>query len=138
MAIAGNLTDWRTATHGSPTSLTDYTAKTLSVQMSLDGEEVDATTFGNFYRDFERSFINGTFEVQYKYDSTIWGVVSLLMTNGTSVDFQYSPDGTTTGKPKVTGAMVCTSMGSPASVGDLLVIDVTFRINGAVTFDSHA
>lgn len=137
MAIGGQNTDWRHATHGSPSSLTDYTAKTMSVTLALDGEEVDATTFGNLYRDFERSFISGTFEVQYKYDTTIWTVLSDIFTNGTSVDFQYSPDGATNPKPKVSGAMVCTNLQSPAQVGDLLVLSATFRINGAATFGTN-
>lgn len=137
MAIGGQNTAWKHATHGAPTSLTDYSTKTRNVTMSLEGEEVDATVFGNLFRDYERSFINGSFEAEYKYDTTIFGVLGDLFTNGTSVDFEYSPNGTTATNPKVTGAMICTSVSSPAAVGDLLVVSATFRINGTVTFGTH-
>jgi hypothetical protein len=137
MAIAGQLSDFRHGTNGALTTLTDFTAKTLGVSLSIEGEEVDATTFGNVYRDFEGSFIGGSFSVTYKYDATIFGQLGAIMTNRDSIDFQWSPDGTASGKPKVTGAMVMTSLNNDASVGDLLQIECEFRINGAITFGTH-
>ena len=138
MAIGGQLSDWRHGTNGATTSLTDFTAKTRSISFSIEGEEVDATTFGNLYRDYEGSFLNATFEVTYKYDATIFGQLGAIMSNRDSVDFQYSPDGATTGKPKVTGAAIMTSFSSPASVGELLELTVSWRVNGAATPGTHS
>lgn len=138
MAIGGQLSDWRTGTHGAATSLTDFTAKTSNVSLSIEGEEVDSTTFGNLYRDFEGSFVGGTISVTYNHDTTIFGQLGAIMTNRTSVDFQWSPDGTGSTKPKVTGAAVMTSLTSGASVGELLQIEATYRINGAITFGAHS
>ena len=137
MAIGGQNSLWKHATHGTPTVLVDYSASTRNVTLSLDGEEVDATTFGNLFRDYERSFISGTFEAEYKYATAMWVVLGDIFTNGTSVDFEYSPNGSTSTYPKVTGAMVCTNFTAPVAVGDLLVFTATFRINGTATFGTH-
>lgn len=137
MSIGGQNTIWKHATHGTPAVLVDYSAKTMSVTLSNEGEEVDATVFGNLYRDFERSFISGTFEAQYKYDATIYTVLGDIFTNGTSIDFEFSPNGSTAGYAKMTGAMVCTSLGFPAAVGELLTMTANFRINGTITFGTN-
>ena len=138
MAIGGQLSDWRHGTNGATTTLTDFTSKTRSVSFSIEGEEVDSTTFGDLFRNYEGSFLNATFETVYKHDTTVFGQLGAIMANRDSVDFQYSPDGTTTGKPKVTGAAIITSFSSPASVGELLEITVSWRVNGAATFGTHS
>jgi hypothetical protein len=137
MAIGGQNSLWKHSSHSAPTSNVDYSASTRNVTLSMDGEEVDATTFGNLFRDYERSFVSGTFEAEYKFGTAMWVVVADIFTNGTSVDFEYSPNGSTGGYPKITGAMVCTNLNSPASVGELLVFTATFRINGTITATTH-
>ena len=137
MAIAGQLSDVRHGTNGAVAVLTDFTAKTRNFSLNIEGEEVDATTFGNVYRDFEGSFIGGTISATYKHDTTVFGQLGAIMVNRDSIDFQWSPDGTASGKPKVTGAMVMTSFQNDGSVGDLLEIQCEFRINGAITFATH-
>lgn len=134
MAIAGSATTWKHATHGSPAALTDYTTKTRSVTLTNDGEEVDATVFGDSFREYEQSFKSAEITVQYKYDATIWQVIADLYTNGTSVIWELGPVGTTGGNPQIEGSMVCRTFTQPFPVGELQVLDVTFRVTGAVTF----
>lgn len=134
MAVGGALSDWRHGKHGTPTTLTDFTAKTMSVTANFEAETVEATTFGDSYRNFEQSFKNATIEAVYKYDSTIYGDLADLYSNGTSVDFQLCPDGATSTKPKITGKIFVTSFGVPVEIGNLLQFNVSFQVDGAVTF----
>lgn len=137
MAIAGASTVWAHATHGSPSSNTDYSSKTQELSINFDGEEVDATTFGDSFREYEQSFKNAEIEVTYKWDSTIHTVITDLWKNGTSVTFSLSPIGTTGGNPRVTGSLICRSINMPFSVGELQTIEATFRVTGTPTFDTH-
>jgi hypothetical protein len=138
MALGGKNTDWRHGTNGAVAVLTDFTAKTISVSPSWEAEQVESTTFGDTYREFEQSFKSGTIEVEYKSDDTIFGQLAAIYNNGDSVSFQYSPDGTASGKPKVTGSMIMTSFSPPASIGEILTISVSWQISGATTFTTHS
>ena len=140
MPIAGQVsgTNFQHGTHGATSTLTDVTTKMRGVNMSLDGEEVDATVFGDGFRSYEQSFKNGTIEATYKYDTTVWGQLTAIYNGSDSVDFQFGPTGIATGAAKITGAMIITKIGAPAQVGNLLEIPVSFRITGAVTFDTFA
>jgi hypothetical protein len=138
MAIGGAATTWKHATHGSPSSNTDYTAKTMSVNPTFDGEEVDATTFGDSFRESEQTFKSFAFTVRYKYDSTIWAVIGDLWTNGTSITFELGPVGVTPPNPKITGSMYCQSFSEPFNVGELQVMEVSFKGTGAPSFGAFS
>jgi hypothetical protein len=137
MAIGGVLSDWRHGTNGATSTLTDFTAKTFSASMSNEAETVDSTVFGDSSRDYEQSYKNANIDLTYKYDATIYGQLAAIYSNGDTVSFQLSPDGTTTGKPKITGSAFMTSFGVPVNVGDRLELSVAWQVSGAVTFGTH-
>jgi hypothetical protein len=134
MAIGGQNTTWKHGTNGAVSSNTDFSAKTRSINPSFSAEEVDSTTFGDAYREFEQSFKNATISAQYKYDTTIFGQMSAIYNAGDTVTFEIGPDGTTAGKPKITGSMVMTTFNVPIGIGDLEILDCSWRVSGAVTF----
>lgn len=141
MAIGGNLSDWQHGTNGAPTVLTDNTGKTQSVVIDFGSEEVDATVFGDSFREFEQSFKNATIQAVYKHDTAIWTIITDIYTNAPAggVNYQLGPDGTTTGKPKITGSMILSpSFSQPIPLGELLVLNVGWRVTGAVTFGTFA
>jgi hypothetical protein len=138
MALGGKNSNWQHGTNGAPTVLTNFTTKTMSVTLNAEAETVEATVFGDAYRDFEQSFKNATIDVQYKYDATLYGQLAAIYNAGDVVNFQLSPDGTTSTNPKITGAAFVTSFGTPVEVGNLLVLDVSFQVSGVVTFDTHS
>lgn len=138
MALGGKNSDWQHGTNAAPTVLTDFTGKTMSVTLNAEAETVESTVFGDAYRDYEQSFKNATLDVQYKYDATIYGQLADLYNNGTIVDFRLSPDGTGSTKPKIEGDAFITSFGTPVEVGNLLVLDVSFQVSGALSFGTHS
>lgn len=138
MALGGKNSNWQHGTNAAPTVLTNFTSKTMSVTLNAEAETVESTVFGDAYRDYEQSFKNATIDVQYKYDATIYGQLADLYNNGTIVDFQLSPDGTGSTNPKIEGDAFITSFGTPVEVGNLLVLDVSFQVSGALTFGAHS
>lgn len=137
MAVGGQNSDWRHGTNGAASVLTDFTAKTMSVSLSAEAEQVESTTFGDSYRDYEQSFKNATIDVQYKYDATLFGQLSAIYNAGDIVDFRLSPSGTTAPSVKIEGKAFITSFGTPVEIGNLLVLDVSFQVSGAVTFGAY-
>lgn len=131
-------TVWKHASNGSPSSNVDYSAKTMSLVPNYDGESVDATTFGDAFRDKEQTFKSFGFSVKYKYDATIWQIIADLWSNGTSITFELGPVGTASTSPKVTGSMFCQSFSEPFNVGELQVMEVKFEGTGSPTFGSYS
>lgn len=138
MAIGGSSSDWRHGTNGAVTTLTDFSAKTISVEASWEAEQVESTTFGDSYREYEPSFKNGTIEVEYYFDTTIFGQLSAIYNGADTIDFQLSPKGTANGEVKIAGSMFITELGLPVEIGELIAIPVTFQSSGAVTFTTHS
>lgn len=138
MAIGGSSSDWRTGTNGAVAVLTDFSAKTISVESSFEAEQVESTTFGDTYREYEQSFKNGTIEVEYKYDATIFGQMAAIYNGGDTVSFQLSPTGTASGAVKITGSAFITELGMPVEIGELLQMSVSYQVSGAVTFSTHS
>lgn len=138
MAIGGKNSNWQHGLNATPTTLeAGISAKTISATLNAEAETVESTTFGDGYRNYEQSFKNSTIDVQYKYDTTIYGQIAAIFDAGTSVNFQLCPDGTDVGKPKVTGSGFITSFGTPVEIGNLLVMDVSFQVDGALTFGTN-
>lgn len=138
MAIAGKNTTFKHGTHGAISSNTDFTGKMMSLSPSFDSEEVDATVFGDGFRQFEQSFKNATIDAVYKYDPTVFGQLAALYDGADVVTWEIGPDGDDTGKAKITGSMILKKLDPPAGIGDLLKINVSFRVTGAVVFGSFS
>ncbi len=134
MSIAGKDTTFKHGTNGAVGALTDFTTKTRSLNTSFEAEEVDATVFGDGYRQFEQSFKNATITAQYKHDTTVFGQLTAIYNGADTVIWEIGPIGTTATNPQIEGSMVMTSLSLPYPVGDLMVIDVTWRVTGAVVF----
>jgi hypothetical protein len=133
MALGGKNSTWKHKLTGNAT-LTDFSTKTMGVTLNASGETVEATVFGDTYRDYEQSFKNATIDVTYKYDTTVYGQIAAIYNAGDTVDFELYPDGDAAGKPKISGAIFITSFGTPVEIGNLLQMSVTFQVAGALTF----
>lgn len=137
MSVGGATSAWKHGTNGAISTNTDFTSYTLSVNPSFDAEEVDATTFGDTYRDFEQSYKNATIDVEMKYDATRFGQMAAIYNGGDVVTWELSPAGTAATNVKITGSMVMTKFNPSVTVGDLIKMTMTFRVSGAVTFTTH-
>lgn len=133
MALGGKNSAWKHKLTGNLT-LTDFTTKTMSVTLNASAEQVESTTFGDGYRNYEQSFKNATVEAEYKYDATLYGQLAAIYNNGDTVDFELFPDGDSAGKPKISGAAFITEFGTPVEIGNLLTLSVSFQVDGVLTF----
>lgn len=137
MAIGGVNVDWRTGSQAAPTTLVDYTQKTVSVDLNVDNTLEQSTTFGDTSHTYEVGFKDGTINVTYNWDATIHDIVEDAWTQGTAVNFQLSPAGTASGARRVTGSAYVMSIGMPHEVGGIQQFNVEYKITGDATFGAH-
>lgn len=135
--VGGKLTNWEHGTNGATTTLTDFTAKTESVDASFDNAMLEANTFGTSSKKYLPGLKDGSISATYHYDTTIFGQLNAIYANQDAVSFEYSPDGTTSGKPKATGSMYMSSFSAPAEVDSVLTISVEWQVTDTVTFGTH-
>jgi hypothetical protein len=137
-SVGGILSDWRHGTNGATGVLTDFSAKTMSVELDREAENEDATAFQSTYRSAVQSFKNGTIECEYLYDTTIHGQLAAIFNGGDTVIFALSPTGTANGEVEITGSMFMTNLGTPVEVGEVQVIPVSWQTTGAITDGVHS
>ena len=138
MAVGGKDSTLKHGTQAAPQVLTDYTSKVISASPDFGGDYDDATTWGTKYREKEATFKDAKMSVTYKSDEDIFIVVSAIYSEDTEIDFELSPMGTEAGKPKVTGKMILPNFSAALESGTVQKLDVSYEINGAVTFGVHA
>ena len=137
MPIGGKNSKFKHGTDAVPGTVTDFSGKIIDFNLDQDAETVDATVWNDGFRQWEQSFKNAEITVQYKYDKTVYGQLGALMSNGTEIDWEFSPDGVATDDAKVEGVMFMVKRGSPVTLGDLLVVDCDYQVTGAVTDGVH-
>lgn len=134
MATVGLNIDFQLGSNGTPTTEVDLSTKVRTADMSRTQDLPDVTAFnGNGARAFAAGLTEGSFDVEFFWDTTIDGHLSALIGYTTAVEFIYGPDGTTSGNPKYTGSVFLEDLSIPATVGDVKVFNATFKITGAVT-----
>jgi hypothetical protein len=139
MATIGLNVDFQLGSNGSPTALVDLSSKVSSVDFQREQDLPDVTAFnGNGARAFAAGLTQGSFSVEFFWDATVDEQLNNLVGYTTAVDFQYGPDGSTSGKPKYTGKCFLSSLGNPATVGDVKKFSGEFTITGAVTRGTFA
>jgi len=148
MASIGNG-ELQFGTSGSPTSLTDYTASVKDVSFSRNGDIIDVTTFGNAARKWIKGLTDADMTVEFFYSGSLYAALQNLLTyTAGGVSFQYGPDGTTSGNPKVTQTgslnsstgigLLLESVDDSTSIGEVKMLSATFKISGAITFGTYA
>lgn len=136
-SVGGKLTAWKHEASVGAGSNTDFSAKTKSVNQSWETSMLDSTPFGKSSKTYVSGLKDSTVSAEYFYDTTIFGQLNAIYANGGSITFEFSPDGTASGKPKATGSMLMSSFSQPAEVDGILMITVDWQVSDDVTFGTH-
>lgn len=108
------------------------------VAFEQDNDTHDTTTFGNEAHTFITGLTNGKIVVNGLWDATALvgtdtvfnGLVGL---DGTSLTFNYGPQGNTAGQVKKSGECILVSYAESDPVADLVTFTATLQITGSVT-----
>ena len=78
-----------------------------------------------------------TISISGLWDATLDGVLGGIMGQSATVSFEYSPEGTASGKIKYTGEAIATSYNQASPVGDVVTFSADLQVSGAVTRGTH-
>jgi hypothetical protein len=116
---------------------TDYSANLTQVELSIEADDVETTTFGATYRTRIAGLKQGTVNFQFNQDFAASGLDSVIFPLiGTQATVIIKPTSTAVSatNPSYTfNALVNAYTPISGSVGDLAVVSVSWPVSGAIT-----
>jgi hypothetical protein len=134
-AIHGRLGDFRIDNLAG--SLQDISTHVNKVSMNRDAPEIDTTTFQNGSRDYIADFDGAEISIEGNANATVMGILHPIVGQAAGT-FNWGPEGTASGKRKMTGEAVCTGVNEDAAAtGQQNKFTAKFRVSGAITFTTY-
>lgn len=117
--------------------LTDIsnTLRSCSFPRIVDTSETSA--FGTTYKTHVVGLIGATFAIEGMFDPTVNTLIAGIIGFESPRNFEYGPQGSTTGKPKFTGAVLLTNYTSAGTITDMVSATVDFIVSGNVTLAAY-
>ena len=119
-------------------ALTEISTELTSVTFANPKGVIDVSTFGDNYRDYIAGLADATIELEGIYDpvSGKAGSIFNVLAHGTatqSITYEYFPQGTASGKRKITAEAFLTSFSVPSSLDEAVTFGVSLQSSGTVT-----
>lgn len=115
----------------------DIAAYVVSISVDENTALIDKTTLGLSAIVYQPGLTSGQITLSMLCDATIRAQAYSLKQLAATSTFAYGPGGTTSGFARSTGECRVASVKEGGAVGDLVKLDVTLQIDGAVTHDTY-
>lgn len=118
-------------------TLRDISAHVNKVTLNRDAPEIDTTTFTNTARTYLADFDGAEVMIEGNANATVMGYLHPIVGQAAGT-FEWGPEGNATGKRKMSGECVCTSVTEDtAPQGQQNKFTAKFRVDGAITFNTY-
>ena len=118
-------------------SLTDISTYINSVDFPETADVAETTTLGDGSKTYIVGLKDSTLSVAGLWDATADAIFGAVVGQSATLSFEYSPEGTSSGKIKYTGEAILTSYAQNSPVGDVVSYSADFQVSGAVTRGTH-
>lgn len=119
----------------SSATLTDISAYLDNVDLPRSIETAETTTFG--VTGGSKTYVVGlneaTISLSGKYDSVVDALLAGVIGQETSLNWNYGPEGSTTGRVKYTGLGFITKYDVKSPVGGVETFSADIQVTGAIT-----
>lgn len=107
-----------------------------SITFTRTTDSHDTSTFGQDSKTYQAGLTDATATIEGFYDSTaVTGPAALfkgIQAVGDAVPLVYTPEGTTTGKPKATVDAIVTSYQESSAVADMVMFSADLQCTGDI------
>ena len=117
----------------SSASLTDISNTLTDVSFPAKVDTAEVTAFGASAKSYIVGLTDGTISISGTFDATVDALFGGVLGLATALNWNYGPEGSTTGYVKYTGLGYVTSYQKSGSVGDVVKYSAEIQITGAVT-----
>ena len=122
-----------------PGTLTDISAYLTSVTgPTIDGQIAEVSTLGDTFKEFIRTQTDpGPISMEGIHDPTV-GTMLFAMGAAEAAAFELYPQGSASGKQKITGSALVTSYETGGGIDDAVTFSAEMQISGVPTMGTVA
>ena len=118
-------------------SLTDISTYVNNVDFPETADVSETTTLGADNKTYIAGLKDATISLSGLWDATADAIFGQVVGQSATLSYEYSPEGTASGKIKYTGEAILTSYSISSPVGDAVGYSADLQVSGAVTRGTH-
>ena len=118
-------------------SLTDISTYVNNVDFPESADVSETTTLGADNKTYIAGLKDATISIAGLWDATADAIFGAVVGQSATLSYEYSPEGTASGKIKYTGEAILTSYAISSPVGEAVGYSADLQVSGAVTRGTH-
>jgi len=118
-------------------SLTDISSFVNNVDFPETADVSETTTLGADNKTYIAGLKDATISLSGLWDATADAIFGAVVGQSATLSYEYSPEGTASGKIKYTGEAILTSYAISSPVGEAVGYSADLQVSGAVTRGTH-
>ena len=118
-------------------SLTDISAFVNNVDFPETADVAETSVLGASNKTYIVGLKDATIGLSGFFDATADAIYGAVIGQSATLSFEYSPEGTASGKIKYTGECIMTNYALSSPVGDVVAYSADLQVSGAVTRGTH-
>ena len=118
-------------------SLTDISTYVNNVDFPETADVSETTTLGADNKTYIAGLKDATISLSGLWDATADAIFGAVVGQSATLSYEYSPEGTASGKVKYTGEAILTSYAISSPVGDAVGYSADLQVSGAITRGTH-
>ena len=118
-------------------SLTDISAFVNNVDFPDIADVAETSVLGASNKTYIVGLKDATISLSGLFDATADAIFGAVVGQTATLSFEYSPEGTASGKIKYTGECILTNYAMSSPVGDVVAYSADLQVSGAVTRGTH-
>ncbi len=118
-------------------SLTDISTYVNNVDFPETADIAETTVLGKDNKTYIVGLKDATISIGGLWDSTADAIFGAVLGQSATLSFEYSPEGTSSGKVKYTGETILTNYAISSPVGDVVAYSADLQVSDAVTRGTH-
>ena len=118
-------------------SLTDISAFVNNVDFPETADVAETSVLGASNKTYIVGLKDATISISGLFDASVDAILGAVVGQTATLSYEYSPEGTASGKVKYTGEAILTNYALSSPVGDVVAYSADLQCSGAVTRGTH-
>ena len=118
-------------------SLTDISSYVNNVDFPETADVAETSVLGASAKSYIVGLKDSSISLSGLFDATLDAIAGAVVGQSATLSFEYSPEGTASGKVKYTGEAIMTNYSLSSPVGDVVAWSADLQVSGAVTRGTH-
>ena len=118
-------------------SLTDISAFVNNVDFPETADVAESSVLGASNKTYLVGLRDASISISGLFDATVDAILGAVVGQTATLSYEYSPEGTGSGKVKYTGEEILTNYALSSPVGDVVAYSADLQCSGAVTRGTH-